>query len=38
MGLCRLIVQGWALRLRRLMLTGLAVLLLLVALPALAKT
>jgi hypothetical protein len=37
MALCRLIVQGWALRLRRLMVTGLAFLLILVALPALAK-
>lgn len=37
MALCRLIARGWALWLRRLMLTGLAFLLILVALPALAE-
>ncbi|MCP9801184.1 mechanosensitive ion channel domain-containing protein [Synechococcus sp. RedBA-s] len=36
MALCRSIFQGWALRQRRLLITGLALLLMLVALPALA--
>lgn len=36
MALCRSIFQGWALRQRRLLITGLALLLMLVALPSLA--